>query len=137
MRDPRNDNSYESSYERREDRTMYRTRNWKRARQRQIRIRLLTAVAAFLLISGAALSHYLISNAQTADAKLSFKYYTSIEVAEGETLWSIAECHADAHYADIRDYVDEVVRINHLWDEDRLLAGQHLIIPYYSEEYKK
>ena len=114
---------------------------WKLRRRKQIRRNLICMVLALVLTSaliiGIVLSFRMTSNAQPGKAELSFKYYTSIEVAEGETLWSIAECHADAHYADIRDYVDEVVRINHLWDEDRLLAGQRLIIPYYSEEYKK
>jgi hypothetical protein len=85
---------------------------------------------AFSLCSG-------ISNANTNIPQPSYKYYTSRMVEYGDTLWSIALNHADRkHYGTPRDYIQEVMRINHLEKED-LRAGQYLIIPYYSEDFVK
>lgn len=97
----------------------------------------MASMSAFFLVVVVALSHYLISNAQTEEERLSIKYYTSVRVSRGETLWSIAEEYSDEHYDNIGDYIDEVVSINHLKNREYLKDGQYLIIPYYSENYVK
>ncbi len=63
------------------------------------------------------------------------KYYTSITVESGDTLWSIAEEYMTDEYKNINVYIDEVIRINHLHG-DMIRAGQDLCIPYYSAEQK-
>lgn len=69
-------------------------------------------------------------------ANTGFKYYTCITVEEGETFWSIASRYSDPdHYEDMDSYIAEVENINHLDAGKVLLAGQRLIVPYYSEEY--
>ncbi|MGN0364250.1 MAG: LysM peptidoglycan-binding domain-containing protein [Bilifractor sp.] len=65
-----------------------------------------------------------------------YKYYTSIEVQRGESLWSIATDHMSPEYKDVYEYMSEIAQINHLRG-DQLDCGQKIIIPYYSEEYKK
>ena len=65
-----------------------------------------------------------------------YKYYTSIEVDQGESLWSIASDHMSPEYRDIYDYMSEIASINHLHG-DQLDRGQRIIIPYYSTEIKK
>ena len=110
---------------------------WKRRRQRQVRCYLLSMVLAAVLTAGCVFSlRVLITKAQEEE-EVSFKYYTSIQVSYGESLWSIAKTYQDEHYDRIQDYVDEVIRINHLRDGDSITAGQYLIIPYYSSEYVK
>lgn len=70
-------------------------------------------------------------------ANTGFKYYTCITVEEGETFWSIASRYIDPdHYEDIGSYIAEVENINHLDAGETLLAGQRLIVPYYSPEYQ-
>ena len=64
-----------------------------------------------------------------------YKYYTSIVVDPGESLWSIAEEHMTEEYANVYDYVSEIAEINHLKSE-YLEAGRELCIPYYSSECK-
>ncbi len=69
-------------------------------------------------------------------ANTGFKYYTGITVKSGETLWSIADKYIDyAYYEDKAAYINEIECINHLDDDEMLLAGQLLIIPYYSSEF--
>jgi nucleoid-associated protein YgaU len=61
-----------------------------------------------------------------------YKYYTSIDVAYGDTLWAIAETHYDEqHYESLEDYISEIIQINHLHTPDILKTGQVLIIPYF------
>ena len=70
-----------------------------------------------------------------------YKYYTAITVQQGDTLWSIAERQltdeeTSSEYKGTRAYMKEVVSLNKLDNGNYLLAGQKLIIPYYSAEYK-
>lgn len=69
-------------------------------------------------------------------ANSGFKYYTSITVESGETLWSIADRYIDYdHYKDKNAYISEIENINHLDNGETILAGRLLIVPYYSMEY--
>ena len=65
-----------------------------------------------------------------------YKYYTSIQIHSGDSLWSIAETYMTGEYQNIYDYIDEVREINHL-SGDYLQAGSKLCVPYYSSEYKR
>ena len=65
-----------------------------------------------------------------------YKYFTSITIEQGDSLWSLAENYLTEDYKDIYSYIDEVKSINHL-SGDSLIAGQKLCIPYYAEEYKE
>lgn len=65
-----------------------------------------------------------------------YKYYTSIEVQPGDTLWAIArDRYLENGYDDIRDYISELRHLNHITGDD-LTAGSRLIITYYSTEYR-
>lgn len=71
-----------------------------------------------------------------SDASSGFKYYTSVTVEAGESLWDIAEEYIDYdYYKDRNDYISEVKNINHLDAQGSILAGQSLILPYYSAEF--
>lgn len=75
-------------------------------------------------------------SAINAQANTGFKYYTGVTVESGETLWSIADRYIDyEHYKDKDAYIAELGNINHLDTDAALLAGQFLIVPYYSAEY--
>ncbi|CDA69469.1 MAG: LysM peptidoglycan-binding domain-containing protein [Bacteroides sp.] len=113
-----------------------RSRRYKLNRQRQIRRRLLgLATALCLAVIIATGTHTLISSAHTADAEQSYKYYTSISVAYGDTLTSIAGEYMDEHYT-LEEYISEVRQINHLSEDASIDAGSYLVVPYYSSEWK-
>lgn len=63
-----------------------------------------------------------------------YKYYTSIMVQQGDSLWSIADVYITSEYHDKDDYINEVKKLNHLNSND-IHAGEYLMIPYYSAEY--
>lgn len=73
--------------------------------------------------------------AESMEHSVSYKYYTSIQVKRGDTLWDIAEKYRTSEYHDIGSYIDEVKKINHL-SGSKITDGMYLCIPYYTTEYK-
>jgi len=72
-------------------------------------------------------------NAQAAPAKTANKYYTSIQIESGDTLWAISSEYITDEYNDMNEYIAEVCMINHI-AEDEIHAGQYIVIPYYATE---
>lgn len=64
-----------------------------------------------------------------------YKYYTSITIEYGDTLWSIANQYMDKEHYTRTSYISEIKSINHIKD-DYIQEGKLLILPYYSNEYK-
>lgn len=62
-----------------------------------------------------------------------YKYYKSVEVQNGDTVWTIANHNMGDEYASVQEYIEEVEAINHI-DADTITTGQTLILPYYSTE---
>lgn len=78
----------------------------------------------------------LLAKAEETEKEPVYKYYTSIEIRKGDTLWGMADQYMDRDYYETRaDYISEVMKINHMVT-GRLIAGKKLIIPYYSAEEK-
>ena len=105
-------------------------------RRRQLRFRI-AAVLTAICISGAfgVLRFGFFSDAREDAASVSYKYFTSILVYPGDTLTSIARQYVDHHYDSLEDYIEEVRVTNHL-QEDEIRAGEYLIVPYYSVDYR-
>lgn len=115
--------------------------NYKRRLKHQIIIRrrcMLFLMTICLIMLGTVCYHSIKSNANEYHSSVSFKYYTNITVASGETLWEISERYIDySQYKDKNVYIAEVQQINHLDAVGSIKAGQKLIIPYYSNEFVK
>ncbi|MDE7436226.1 MAG: LysM peptidoglycan-binding domain-containing protein [Lachnospiraceae bacterium] len=110
----------------------------RRARVCQLQRNFIILLGAVLfLICGILLgSGFLSSSRSNASDKDSlYKYYTSIEVSSGDTLWTIAEKYADGRASDKASYIQEIREMNHLQD-DTIHAGDYLTIAYYSHEFK-
>lgn len=106
----------------------------RRVRQLQRRI----AAAVFTLCISAlagVLGFGFFSRAQSKDQEVYYKYFTSIQVQYGDTLYSIAREYADHHYDSVYDYMEEVCMTNHMLSED-IREGDYLVIPYYSTEFR-
>lgn len=113
-----------------------RIRNNQLKRRRQIHRNICLAVTALVLIAGFSILFCSFgSRAQSSDKAVSYKYYKSIAVGAGDTLWDYAQRYADENYYDTYDsYISEVKDINHLKD-DNIIYGQHIILPYFSNEF--
>ena len=84
----------------------------------------IAAVSVVLLLSGSKVSAH--------SDHVNQKYFTSIEVNAGDTLWDIAQDYKTAEYSSTQAYVKEVMEINHLSDET-ITTGCYLMVPYYAE----
>ncbi len=60
------------------------------------------------------------------------KYFTTIEVKAGDTLWNIAQEYQTVGYSSTEAYLDEIRSINHIVG-DEITSGCYLTIPYYAE----
>ncbi len=90
------------------------------------------ALATFCMILICTVSYSAIKT----KANSGYKYYTSVTVGAGETLWELADNYIDYDfYNNKSSYISEVQSINHLDEEGTVKAGQVLILPYYSAEF--
>lgn len=113
-----------------------RIRNNKRRRARQLRRNILKGMITFALVISFSLLLFTFKvKAQSNAEEISYKYYKSIMISSGSTLWDFADTYADdRYYGSMEEYVHEVMEMNHLNDES-ITAGQYIILPYYSNEF--
>ncbi len=101
-------------------------------RQRQLRRRIVTGVAAMIIIlcSSLGLTSFLSKAAETPD-EYKVKTYSSVMVPFGSDLRDLARVYTDFEYYESYDaYIDEVMFINHL-ENDSVRPGYYLILPVY------
>lgn len=58
------------------------------------------------------------------------KYFTSISISAGDSLYGIAERYISYEYETMQDYIREVREINHITGND-IRQGSYITIPYY------
>ena len=107
-------------------------------RQKQVNRARNMLLILFTLILIFVISFFIVSfssQARDMEHQTSYKYYKSIQISNGDTLWSIAQNNMDEHYSTTAQYVDEIKQMNSL-SSDRIVAGNYLLIPYYSTEFK-
>lgn len=65
------------------------------------------------------------------------KYYKSVQINKGDSLWSIAEVYMSDDYDSVYDYMTELVELNQLNDHevDHLQEGDYLTVVYYDTEF--
>ena len=113
------------------------------SRKKQLYLRVCSVMLLCLVVISCVSICTLISKAgshgsakkETVEKTISYKYYTTVTVATGETLWDIAKKYSSEEYGSIENYIREVKSINHI-SGDRICAGEALTVPYYSGEYK-
>lgn len=104
----------------------------KKSKNNLMRFLLATAVVA------AAVCLILVSNKKVVSADESGKepqlnkYYKSITIEPGDTLWSIAEEYKSGAYKTTKDYVEELMDMNGV-HSGRITSGQKLVVAYFAE----
>lgn len=111
--------------------------NRRRKAQRQLMIRIkLTLLATFLILLGVFLFNSIKSEATAQIPETTYKYFTYHQIEKGDTLHDLAKEYISYEFYDnIQDYIKEVKEINHL-EDDMIIAGNMLVIPYFSTEHK-
>jgi len=122
---------------------MNRQESRNRAKQRRAKVvarrKMILLLTTVLLITiGSIVFGSIFSSAQSSaeESGIQYKYYKSIEIKKGDSLWSIAnEYCEDEYYDNTKDYVKELKEINNLKSE-KIHYGQRLIVAYYDSEFK-
>jgi len=118
----------------------YNTRTHRRSSKRSFQFHKLIMFITFTLmiafLCGITFGS-MFASAKTSDEKSldTYKYYKTITVESGDTLWDIAVENITAEYDSVDDYISEVCSINGL-DSTQIRAGRSLTVPYYSAEFK-
>ena len=63
------------------------------------------------------------------------KYYKSVQVEAGDTLWTIADEYIADLNIDKADYIAEICELNGIC-EDEIHAGDYVVVAYYSQDMK-
>lgn len=71
------------------------------------------------------------ANAEDYSGK-QFKYFHTVTIEEGDTIWSLAK---ESGYSNNSEFVKEVMEMNGL-KSDKIIEGQWIVVPYYSDEVK-
>lgn len=110
----------------------------KRRRARQAakrKILVLLATMLVITIGSIIFGHtFSAAKAESDQHETLYKYYKSIELEYGDSLWSIAEEYK-LEGTSTQDYIDEIKEINNL-TSDTIHKDQYLVIVYYDTEFK-
>lgn len=112
-------------------------RERRKIQKRNLQLRAAAALLSFVAVIFLLIFHFTPQNTQ-ADSEPkapTYKYYTSIRVSSGDTLWDIANEYRTEEYSSISSYISEVRMINHL-KSNQITDGMYLCVPYYSVECK-
>lgn len=71
----------------------------------------------------------------STESPVRHKYYKSIEIASGDTLWDIAKEYMNEDYDSIYAYIDELKDINGL-TSDGIQESQYLTVAYYDTAFR-
>lgn len=106
-----------------------------RNRREVVRNQKIVLVSALVLTAAIIFGAVLFSSisTQAAPAEVTYKYYTSVQIKAGDTLWEIASEYYTDDYDNMNVYIEEICELNHI-SEDEIHAGQYLTLPYYSTE---
>lgn len=111
----------------------YRKRRKAQVRRQRMILCVLTLILV-LAVSFGISSFY--SNAKDVSiSPVKVKYYKSVQIQKGDSLWSIAETYMNSDYHSIYDYMEELVTLNQLdgHEVDQLQEGDYLTVAYYAE----
>ena len=102
-----------------------------------LRQRGLLAIAIILVVALGILLGSSINAMASSEKDISSynKYYVSIRVESGDTLWTIADEYVEGFNLSKSDYIKEVCQINSI-SEDNIHSGDYIVVPYYSQDIK-
>lgn len=87
-----------------------------------------------LIVICMGLGTFIASAHENTDETTVYKYYKSIQIQPGDTLWDIAEETMTSEYDSTAEYVSVLKRMNNLTSDD-IQAGQYLTVAYTETQY--
>ena len=101
----------------------------RRAVRRRVRRFMIAALVILAFFSGFFGHTLLNARAEEKNARTAERYYTSVQLKQGDTLWSLAEQYGEGIGYSQKEYVEELRRINGLRDE-QIHSGGYLTVVY-------
>lgn len=92
--------------------------------------------AVILLVFSLGLSNFIASAHENTGDQTVYKYYSSIQIQPGDTLWDIAEETMTSDYDSTAEYVEVLKEMNGL-TSDHIEAGHYLTVAYNDTVYRK
>ena len=114
------------------------TREEFRFRVKQHRVRevarnkmMILLTVTFFIVLGSIIYGTIFASAHVGseESDMQYKYYKSIIIEDGDSLWSIATAYAD-HHTSTKACMNEIIALNKLTSRT-IHTGQHLVVPYY------
>lgn len=103
----------------------------KRVRTLQLQKQMIAIVSiiviSLLILLGSSISAF----ANAASREPLQKYYKSIQVEAGDTLWTLADNYVVDGYLTKKEFIQEVCRLNHL-SNGQIQRGEYIVIVYYA-----
>ena len=101
------------------------------------RQKLLLVIAIILLVSLGILFGTSVNTLASSKVDIASynKYYTSIRIEYGDTLWKIADEYINGFHISKEKYIEEICKLNNI-SEDEIHAGDYIVVPYYSVDIK-
>ena len=127
------------SYSENCEKSFVRSMNNKKRRERQLRRRIITfcVSASVIIFLALILSFSFRSDASGNADHTQYRYYQTVSVVSGDSVYSIAEEHMDnLHYRSVDELVYDIASINKISPKADLTAGTNLFVPYYSDIIK-
>lgn len=72
------------------------------------------------------------ARAEEQDAQGLNRYYTSVQLRQGDSLWELAEQYCEGSPYSRSEYVEELKRMNGLKSE-QIHSGEYLTVVYFAE----
>ena len=104
----------------------------RRAQKVQMEKRLIVVIGIIVISLGILLGSSISAFASAREKARIHKYYTSIQLRQGDSLWELAVEYASTDQSE-QEFIDEVCEVNGISESNILHSGQYLVVPYYSD----
>ncbi len=103
----------------------------RRAQKVQMEKRLIVVIGIIVISLGILLGSSISAFASAREKARIHKYYTSIQLRQGDSLWELAGEYASTDQSE-QEFIDEVCEVNGISESNILHSGQYLVVQYYS-----
>lgn len=117
--------------------TLDRKERLRRRRQKQVAKQkmVLLLLTVLIITIGSIVFGSIFSSAKGRDKGTQYKYFKSITIEQGDSLWSIAQEYCTDEYESVHEYMSELKQVNDL-NSETIHAGQHLLVAYFDTELR-